>query len=137
MYARIKNKVIDEHDLEKFIAEFFLPKNNIIIRKTKNSVTYDGIYEDSKVVVSFINVKKTPYNVYDSCICNGEFQYTQLIIFDIKKEYASIDEYKKILDFCIHLKKKVKSDILVTTDVHDEICLLKKQDIIWSSNISF
>lgn len=137
MYARIKNKGIDEDGLGKSIAEFFLPKNNIIIHVENNGVIYDGIYEDSKVVVSFINERKPPYNVYDSSICNGEFQYTQLIIFDIKKEYAFTSEYKKILDFCIYLKKKIGDDILVTTDVHDEICLLKEQDIIWSSNISF
>ena len=137
MYARIKNKVIDEDELGKIIAEFFLPKNTIIIQKTKNRVIYDGIYEDGKVVVSFINEKKPPYNVYDSGICNGEFQYTQLIIFDIKKEEATTYEYKKILDFCIQLKKKVEGDILVTTDVHDEICLLNEQNIAWSTNTYF
>lgn len=137
MYARIKNKVIDEDELGKNIAEFFLPKNTIIVQKTKNRVIYDGIYEDGKVKVYFINEKKSPYNVYDSGICNGEFQYTQLIIFDIKKEDASTYEYKKILNFCIYLKKKVEGDILVTTDVHDEICLLKEHDIVWSTNTHF
>lgn len=137
MYARIKNKGIDEDGLGKSIAEFFLPENNIIIQMGKNGVIYDGIYEDSKVIISFINEKKPPYNVYDSNICNGEFQYAQLIIFDIKKECAFTSEYKKILDFCIYLKKKIEGDILITTDVHDEICLLREQDIIWSSNISF
>lgn len=81
--------------------------------------------------------KKPPYNVYDSNIINDEFEYVQLILFDMKKEEASIDNYREIISFCIYLKEKVDSDILVTSDVHDEICLLEGKEIIWSKNLSF
>ena len=70
--------------------------------------------------------------MYDSNIINDEFEYVQLIIFDIKKEEATIDTYKEIISFCIYLNGKIDSDILITSDAHDDICLLKGKEIIWS-----
>ena len=137
MYARINKKCINEDVLGKILIDFFLPVNDIIIQKDKNCVTYKDVCEGDKVIISFVSEKKPPYNVYDSCICDGEFEYTQLIIFDIKKEEAFIDEYKKNLDFCIYLKGKVEGDILVTSDVHDDICFLEGTEVIWSKDISF
>lgn len=126
MYARINSKCINEEVLKENVINFF--GNEVIIQENRNYV----IYENNKVIISFISEKKTPYNVYDSCICNGEFEYSQLIVFDIKKEDATIDEYKKIVDFCIYYKERVEGDVLITSDVHDEICLLRGEDIIWS-----
>ena len=74
--------------------------------------------------------------MYDSNIINDEFEYAQLILFAIKKEEASIDIYKDIICFCIYLRGKIDSDILVTSEVHDDICLLKGKEIIWSKNLS-
>ena len=42
-----------------------------------------------------------------------------------------------IIRFYIHLKGKVDSDILATSDVHDDICLLKGSEVIRSKNISY
>lgn len=56
--------------------------------------------------------------------------FTQLLLFEIDKQYAVIDTYKNIVEFCIYLRFKIQSDILVTSEVHDDICLLKEQEII-------
>lgn len=136
MYARISKKCISVETFGKIITDFFLPIKDIIIQKDKDCLTYENIYENGKVLISFIDDKKPPYNVYDSCLCNGEFEYKQLIIFDIKKEEVSIDVYRKILDFCFYLKEVVECNILVTSDVHDEICLLEEQNVMWSNNFS-
>ncbi len=80
--------------------------------------------------------KRPPYNVYDSNLINGEFEYVQIIVFDINKEEASADTYKEIISFCAYLKGIIDSDILVTSDVHDDICLLKGKEIIWPQNLS-
>ena len=81
--------------------------------------------------------KRAPYNVYDSGIIGDEFEYAQLILFDIKKENASVDKYKEIIRFFLSLKEKINSDILVTSDVHNDICLLQAEETIWSRELSF
>lgn len=58
-------------------------------------------------------------------------------MFEIEKEEATIDHYKEIVDFCFYLKEKIDSEILVTSDVHDDICLLEGTEVIWSKDISF
>ena len=130
--GHIKTKCIDEDFLEENLKQFFSPKSDIIRSYNEKCVIYDGIYSENKVTVFFKNEAKPPYNVYDSNIINDEFEYVQLIIFDIKKEEATIDTYKEIISFCIYLNGKIDSDILITSDVHDDICLLKGKEIIWS-----
>lgn len=137
IYARINKKSIDKIALERVLNEFFLPQKNIVIHKEKYCLTYENVFEDDSVVISFVSEKKPPYNIYDSSLCDGEFEYTQLVIFDIKKGESSIDKYKRIIDFCIYLKKNLSGDILVTSDAHSEICLLKEEDLIWGQNFSF
>ena len=136
VYGRINKKCIDENCFEKMLVDFFLPKNDIIKKNNKESVTYEEISDGNQIIISFVNEKKPPYNVYDSSIINDEYEYMQLIIFDIMKEEASIDKYKTIINFCVYLKQKIESAILITSDVYDEICLLKEQDVIWSKNFT-
>ena len=136
-YGRIKRKCINEDLLEGFLVEFFSPKSDIARKNNEKCVIYEGISNKNKVSLSFISEKKPPYNVYDSNIINDEFEYMQLIIFEIEKEEATIDKYKEIINFCIYLKEKIDSDILVTSDIHDDICLLEETEAIWSKDISF
>lgn len=119
--------------LEGFLVEFFSPKNNIIRKKNEKCIVYEGVSNENKVSISFISEKKPPYNVYDSNIINDEFKYIQLIIFEIEKEKATIDNYKEIINFFIYLIEKIDSDLLVTSDVHDDVCLLKGGEVIWSN----
>lgn len=137
IYGRIKRKCINENLFERFLVEFFSPKSDIVRRMDEKSVTYEGVSSENTVSISLVLEKKPPHNVYDSNIVNTEFRYVQLIIFEIKKEEATIDNYKKIIMFFIFLNNKIDSDILVTSDVHDEICLLKKTEIIWSKDLSY
>ena len=136
VYGRIKRKCINEDLLEEFLVDFFSPKSDIVRKNNEKCVTYEGI-SNNKVSISFISEKKPPYNVYNSNIIHDEFQYIQLIIFEIEKEEATIDKYKEIINFCIYLKEKIDSDILVTSDIHDDICLLEETEAIWSKDISF
>lgn len=137
VYGRINRKCIDEYLLEQLLNGYFLPNDNIVKKNNKEYVSYEGIFDNNKVIIYFVSDKKYPYNIYESNIINDKFEYEQLIIFDIEKEYATVDIYTKIINFCIYLNRKIKCDLLVTSDVHDEICLLKKQNIIWSQNVYF
>lgn len=136
-YGRIKRKCIDEDFLEEILIEFFSPKRDIVRKNNQKCVTYEGVKSDNNVIISFISEKKPPYNVYDSNIINDEFEYVQLIIFDIKKEETAVDTFKDIINFCIYLWERIESDILVTSDVHNDICILKEKEIIWSKDFSF
>ena len=137
VYGRIKRKCMDEDLLERFLTDYYSSGSDIIREKNGNCVTYEFVNSEDDVIISFINEKKTPYNVYDSSIIGDEFEYVQLILFDLKKEKASIDKYKKIIRFLIYLKEKIISDILITSDVHNDICLLQDKEIIWSQELSF
>lgn len=135
--ARVNGECIDEKLLEKVMVEFFAPKNSFAKAAGKKCVTYAGITEEDEITISFVSEKNPPSNIYDSSIINGEYEFTQLLFFDINKEKATIDTYKIIIDFCKYLKTKIESDILITSDVHNDICLLKEQEIIWAQDISF
>lgn len=137
VYGRIKGKCMDDDLLEGTLVEFFKPKNFFIRKNNGKHAIRDDVGNEDVITISFISEKKSPYNVYDSNIINGEFEYAQLVLFDIRKEKASVDRYKEIINFYICLRKKINSDILVTSDVHDDICLLKEKEIIWSKNLSF
>lgn len=137
VYGRIKQKCMDEELLERLLADYYSSENNIIRESNKNCVTYKFVNSEEDVIISFMNEKKAPYNVYDSSIIGDEFEYVQLILFDIKKENASVDKYKEIIRFLLCLKEKINSDILVTSDVHNDICLLQAEETIWSRELSF
>lgn len=137
VYGRIKRKCINEDLLERFLAEFFLSKSNIVKKNNEKCVIHEGISNKNKVSISFISEKKPPYNIYDSDLVNGEFEYIQLIIFEIEKEEATIENYREIINFCFYLRKRIDSDILVTSDVHNDICLLEGTEVIWSKDVSF
>lgn len=136
VYGRIKRKCMDEDLLERFLADYYSSGIDIIREKNGNCVTYEIVNSEDDVIISFINEKAAPYNVYDSNIIGDEFEYVQLILFDIKKEEASMDKYKNIIRFFIYLKEKINSDILITSDVHNDICLLQDKEIIWSQELS-
>ena len=133
-YGRINKRCINEELLEKFIADYFSPSKNVIKQVNKGSVIYEGFSDADKIIMSFVNEKKPPYNVDDSNVIGSEYEYIQLIIFDVNKSESSIDTYKEIINFCIYIRKRIEGDILITSDIHDDICLLKKEDKIRSEN---
>ncbi len=135
--GRIKQRCMNEELFESFLTDYYFWENNIIRESNENCVTYQFMNSEEDVIISFMNEKKAPYNVYDSGILGEEFEYAQLILFDIKKENASVDKYKEIIRFFLCLKEKINSDILVTSDVHNDICLLQDEVIIWSQELPF
>lgn len=132
MYARIQKKCITEDLLAKKICDFFV--------KQKGSTNRDCIIKEKKftsdeIIITFIEEKKTPYNIYDFNICDKEFEYKQVIIFDIKKEALSKEKYKLIINFCENLGKEIETKVLLTSDVHNEICMIEDENVEWFNNI--
>ena len=137
IYGRIRKKNIDDQTLRETIARSFSVNKNRIEQKDGNCTTYQNICNDNEIILSFVKEKKPPYNIYESKITNHEFQYTQLIIFDIRKDKALKDTYIRIVDFFIDLSQEAGSDILVTSDMYDEICLIQSQGMIWSKTFPY
>lgn len=137
VYARIKEKCVNKDLLKKAIKDFFQPEKDVFMQSDAKCVTYEGISEKNTIVIFFVSDNRPPYNIYDSGIINGEFEYMQSIIFDIDKEDTSVDRFAEIINFCIYLNGKIESEILVTSDVHNDICLVKTQEILWSQELSF
>lgn len=133
VYARIQKECLMEESFHKAIMTFFTP-NDLISHKSVNGITYENIDSDNSIVISFVKKKSPPYNVYDSVILGGEFEYSQLVIFDMLKELSTTDKYKCVIDFCIFLESKIDADILITSDAHDEICLLRGSETFWMKN---
>ena len=135
--ARIKEKCVCEELLERAIVDFFQPPQDILMQRDGTHVTYGGIDEDGVTVIYFNSDSRPPYNIYVSEITGGKFEYMQSIDLDIGKETATVDRFAKMISFCIYLYGKVKSEILVTSDVHDDICLVKAGEILWSEALCF
>lgn len=137
IYGRIRRNNIDNQTLKETIAHSFSVNKDVIERNDGNCTTYQNICNDNEIILTFVKEKKPPYNIYESEITNREFQYMQLIIFDIRKDKALKDTYIRIVDFFIDLSQEVGSDILVTSDMYDEICLIRSQGTVWSQHFPY
>lgn len=133
VYGRIEGKIFNEKSLETCLNHYF-SNGYETIKENSDCAAYEIKNNEGKAIVSFISEKKSPYNIYDSDIINGEFEYQQLLIFELNKEDATMDFYIEIIKFLKYLFQEKKNRILVTSDAHDEICLLNDKDILWSTN---
>jgi hypothetical protein len=127
MCARIKDKCFNEEQFDNLLLRFF---NHTSTEKNgdEKCVTYSGYYSQYGFIISFIEQKKEPYNIYDSDILDGEYIYNQVIIFDIDKNRDINTIYNTIFEFCCYIFKKVETEFLITSDSHGEICLIKSSE---------
>ncbi len=133
VYGQIERKVLNENSVETCLYHYFSDGYEII-KENSDCTVYEIKNNESKTIVSFINEKKFPYNVYDSDIVNGEFEYHQLLLFAPCKEDATVHFYAGIMGFLECLSQEMKTRILVTSDAHDEICLFDAKNIVWAKN---
>ena len=124
--------------LEKILIDYFAPEGDISVQFNGRSITYEGFIDEDIITLFFVGERCSPsHNIWESDILKGEFEFAQLLIFNLKKEYSTIDTYKNVIDFCIFLHSFIDSDILVTSDAHNDICLLKDKEIIWAQDSIF
>ncbi len=129
---KMPSQTLNEKSLETCLNHYF--SNGYEIKGNSDCAVYEIKNDESKTIVSFINEKKSPYNIYDSDIIEGEFECHQLLVFELDKEGATINLYIEIMRFLKYLSQETKNRILVTSDAHDEICLLDDKNISWSKN---
>ena len=129
LYGKIKEKKLNLDLFNKNIYDYFGTDSTAKLEYNGRFFFYEN--KDFGYDIYFAENEKPPYNVWDSEILNDEFEYTQTIMFDLRKEIDYDLAYKSIVDFFIFLNKQIASDILVTSDVHNDICYIDK-DIRWS-----
>ena len=132
VYGNIKEKKLNIDLFKRYVNEYFLADSMAKIEFT------DGFYflyecKDFRYYIYFGEEKKPPFNVLDSQILNGEYEFAQTIMFDLCKDIDYSMAYESIIEFFIFLNKRTGSDILVTSDPHNDICYIDK-DIRWSEN---
>lgn len=136
--GRINRKCLSRELLNKILIDFFAPTGDITVQFNGRSLTYEGFIDENILILFFVEERwSPPYNIWVSDILKDEFEFAQLLIFNLDKEYSTIDTYKIVIDFFKFLHSFIDSDILVTSDAHNDICLLKDEDVIWAQDCVF
>lgn len=133
-YGRINKKKMDTALFIKDVSEYFSPEGKITISNNGACDIVSFKKNNTKVQIFFSEDDEPPFNVWDSDIINGGFESEQLIIFDVEKEEFFPEWYIEFIKYCILLSEKIGSDILFTSDAHNDICLIKGNDICWSQS---
>lgn len=131
--AGLQQKCLNQEWLYQIISEYWF-ENQILQQKEERCIFYEGM-KDGIVGIAFIEEERYPYSIYISDILGKEYHMAQSIVFCTDKMQYSIDTYKKIIDFCIFLKSKITSNLLLTSDVHNEICFIYENGIIWAKEV--
>lgn len=137
MYAKISQKSFELKLVETMLKDFF-PNAKALVRNVDKSamrtvIGYQGVSSDLDEVL-FLAEQKRPFSTYESNLYGGDFQYEQELIFCLDKSKVTVEVTRMVVNFCIYMRGHIECDILVTSDMHDEICLLKEQTIIWNED---
>ncbi len=117
VYARIADICLSEEELTKILKQY-------------------SIFSDNNIYVSLIDKTHSPYNVYEYNCCEEKYKYNQVVIFELDKERLTADAIPSIINFCVELERKVLSSILITSDAHNEICLIQNHEVqYWRDDI--
>lgn len=131
----IHRTCIDEKAFDKIIVDFFAPEKELEKTHLESGVIeYEHIRDEVFNAIFFQPKNKDPYGGTDSVIYNGFFKVEQYVSFNMNKWNLCMDSFRLIIDFFIYLKNNISSEILVSSDEHGEICLLKDNTIVWSDN---
>ena len=130
--ANLQQKCLNQELLYQILSEYW-SEYQILQQQEERCIFYKGM-ENGIAGIAFIEQKTYPYSIYISDILGKEYHIAQSILFLIDKMQYSIDTYQKIIDFCIFLKSKINSNLLLISDVHNEICFLNKNGILWAEN---
>ncbi len=129
--VKIQKKCISANEAELYIKEFFSINEHLNRRILGKIIVFTSFYQDDRMILYFTENES---ETYESRLIKGEFKHSQSLLFDIAKEDVSIEDFAVILQFCKYLRKKIDSDILITSDVHDEICLMKNNEVLFSDS---
>lgn len=118
--AKIKKDVFSVNIIKKSLSDFF----NSLVKVDKigeYSYKFTHFYENDDIIL-FFKYYNNDHHYWDSLILKTEYSFCQVLVFDVSKFSDIADNFKIVFEFLLKLQKTYNSDILITSNIHDEIC---------------
>lgn len=133
--AKIEKKFFSVDIIKKSLCNFFECTVNID-RMDQDKYKFTCFYENDDIILFFIDNCK--YHYWDSIILTKEYPYLQSLIFNISKNSDLAKNFEIVFKFLIELQKTCNGEILITSNIHDEICYINiDSKVIWSNNCGY
>lgn len=85
-------------------------------------VRYTNISADDEIIGYFSEKLMPPSNCWESNLLNSDYIFSQSICFSVSKSSDIDKKFKIVFEFLIFLEKKFPFEMLLISDVHDDIC---------------
>ena len=126
----IKCKKLQDELFRKYIYSYFIVDNSQDLKYENNYFVYKC--DKYTFHIYFSKDRIYPANIWDSDILKKEYEYSNIIMFDLCKGIDYEEAYRCILDFFVFLHEEIQCDILVTSDVFNDICYMTDHKYHWS-----
>ena len=132
--ARLKDAVLNETTIIDCFRGFLGYDVNII-EKYGNTIRMETALDDINAVEVYLpTYMSDDGKVYGSELYGGDYSYHQNLIIALDKNIADMDAVSKVINIFIHISKKISSDMLITSDVHDEILYIHDDERVWNKS---
>ncbi len=133
--AKIEKKILSADIIKQSLCNFFKCKVNMC-RIDKNKYKFTCFYQNDDIIMYYCDNFKCHY--WDSIILKEEYSYLQNLLFDVSK-YSDVNKaFEIVLKFIIEVQKTYNSEIIITSNIHDEICYINGESkITWSDNYGY
>lgn len=127
---KIKEHKLTIDNIETIMKELFNKDDNT----TKSNCSMTSTFEKLGFKMDLMDARKFPYNIWDSNILNEEFEYSQVLIFSINKQFYDFEIlYNNLYKIVFTLVKKINLESLFVSS--EEICYFKNNsDVIINKN---
>lgn len=134
--AKIKKDVFSVNIIKKSLSDYFNSPAKVD-EIGENSYKFTHFYENDDIILFFIYYNND-HHYWDSLILKTEYSYCQSLVFDVSKFSDLSDNFKIVFEFLLELQKTYNSDMLITSNIHDEICYIDiDSKKIWSNNCDY
>ena len=136
MSLRIKKKIITKSEFEYSVKKFFNNKELNAVNNYIYGISIHDFYNSYGIIFTLIEDKKPPYNIYDSELIKGEYEYSQVLSFEIDKTRELNIIYDTIFKYVLNMVKKFHLEALLTSDFSEDICLFQTDEVYYNKNVT-
>ena len=115
----LANAYYNEASLIEAVEGYFSCK--VRVAERFDSTVYMEAYSGDEFLFGVYLIGCAAGHAWESNITGGEFRYQQKVIIALDKENAGMDMVAKVIGFFIELSRKDRQEVLVKSDVHDDI----------------
>lgn len=132
--AKIEKKYFSADIIKNSLCDFFECTVNID-RIDQSKYKFTCFYENDDIILFFVDY--CSYHYWDSVILTKEYPYLQSLIFNISKHSDLTKNFETVFKFLMELQKTYNGELLITSDIHNEICYITDSKVIWSDNCGY